>query len=270
MKRALTQAFTKVDEPTVIDLREIKSDMRVPCDNYLKNKNERMKSNKTLALLVGLLPTFLVAQESIQQLSKETDFSIGAGPGYLFGAGTAASTDDFSSSDIGLDIDTAYKHYLLPGIAYNAELLFAFISGNELDARLQNRGYTFKSYVGEASLQFNWQLISFFARKASPIDPYAILGPGIIGAYIPWWEFSDPLRPDATDKLRHKTIGGEIIGGLGIRIKLSHLIGLCFECSYHDCTTDYLDGYHPASSKHSDVYLVSLAKVSYRLYQHGQ
>jgi hypothetical protein len=31
MKRALTQVFTKVDEPTVIDLREIKSDMRVPC-----------------------------------------------------------------------------------------------------------------------------------------------------------------------------------------------------------------------------------------------
>ncbi len=33
MKRACTNALNKADEPTVIDQREIESDMRVPCDN---------------------------------------------------------------------------------------------------------------------------------------------------------------------------------------------------------------------------------------------
>jgi hypothetical protein len=190
------------------------------------------------------------------------------GPAYLFGAGTAAtSNNDFSVSDIGWAVNTAYLHYLASGIAYNTSLLFMFVSGNEVKSRLNYRGYAFKSYIGDVSLQFNFQPILYFSGNVNFIDPYLIIGTGIVGAYVPWWQFSDPLRPDATDKLRHRTVGYEIIGGFGVKLLMTSQINVCFECAYHGCSSDYLDGYHPIDAKHNDVYVVSVIKIAFLLRQ---
>jgi hypothetical protein len=229
-----------------------------------------MKIKATISIIILFVPILLFAQDDTFYERQETDLSFGVGPSYMFGDAATKTgsgfSKDFAPVNVGLAFNLEYKHYWEAGLAYNISLLYSTYKGNENDSRLGYRGYTFSSHVGELSGQIIFEPISYFSENTYPIDPYLIAGVGVVGAYIPSWKFQSAVRPDDTDKLRHNTIGGAFMGGFGIRFPITSKIDARLESMVHYSTTDYLDGYHPIFSKHSDVYIVSLIKISYRLF----
>jgi len=236
----------------------------------------RMKQiNYLIIFILALIPTFSIAQIFSNQSPKNTDLSIAIGPGYLYGDAAAqnvGSTDhsltDFAPVNIGLSIDADYTKYLEPGVAYDIALLYSHFKGDESQSHLGYRGYAFESHMGELSARVLFEPISFLAHERMLFDPYATLGVGVVGAYVPTWSFTaNSDRPNPTDKLHHKTLGASGIGGLGLKFPITPSLDGRLEITFHTTTTDYLDGFHPLASKHNDFFIISLIKISYHLFQ---
>ena len=88
----------------------------------------------------------------------------------------------------------------------------------------------------------------------------------MIGASVSDQTFSPTSgRPNSLDKLSSKALGVNFIAGLGMRFPLNDFLDLRFEGKYHFGTSDYLDGYSPYYSKHPDLIVEGVVKVSYHL-----
>jgi hypothetical protein len=146
--------------------------------------------------------------------------------------------------------------------------LYSHLKGNEAQSHLGYRGYAFESYLGEFSGRVLFEPISFLAHERMLFDPYATLGVGVVGAYVPTWSFkANSGRPNSTDKLRHRTLGVSGIGGLGLKFPITPSLDGRLEITFHPTTTDYLDGFHPLASKYNDSFIICLIKISYHLFQ---
>lgn len=228
----------------------------------------------TIFLLI-FTPTISNAQDFISKSQKGADISIGIGPGYLYGDAAAPninitdhSLTDFAPVNIGIAINVDYAKSLMPGLAYDVALLYSHFKGNEAQSHLSYRGYSFESHMGELSLKAQFEPISFFANERMLLDPYLVLGIGVVGAYVPSWSFAEASnRPNATDQLRHQTFGFSAIGGLGLKFPITPSVDGRLEFTLHTTSTDYLDGFHPKASKYNDFFIISLIKISYRLFQ---
>jgi hypothetical protein len=225
--------------------------------------------------ILALIPTLSTAQNFINSNQKATDLSIAIGPEFMYGdaagaskAGTNKTLNNLAQVSIGLAFNADYIEYLKPGVAYDIALSYSHFNGNETQSSLAYRGYSFESHVGELSAKILFEPVSFLANERMLFDPYATLGVGLVGAYIPHWSFkANSDRPNSTDKLHHKTLGLAGIGGLGLKFPISPSFDVRIEITYHTTTTDYLDGFHPLASKHNDVLILSLIKICYHLSQ---
>jgi hypothetical protein len=224
-----------------------------------------------LAALLGLLPTFAVAQ-GYDFEAHESSIAVGVGIGYMFSDAAATINPhgfflkDFTSQDLGYAATAEYRKYLRAGLAYVVGAEYTNYRGTK-DSTRHPRDYQYLSHVGEISYVLNLELFSFFSQQRIPIDVYGLAGVGVVGAYIPKQSFSPTSgRPNAGDKTSNVGVGVNAIFGVGLRVPLTSLIDLRIEGSYHTGTCDYLDGYLPYYSKHPDLCAVSVVKISFRLF----
>jgi len=238
-----------------------------------------MKKNYFLLSLLLLFSFhFIKAQNFLTKYSSDQAISIAIGPGYLYGDAAAKNISltnhtltDFAPVNVGLSIDADYSRYFVPGLSFDVALLYSHFKGNEADSHLSYRGHAFESHLGELSGKIQFEPISFVEKERMLLDPYVLVGVGVVGAYVPSWKFAkDSGRPNDTDHLKHHTLGFSAIGGIGLKFPIAPSLDGKLEFTFHSTSTDYLDGFHPKASKYNDFFIISLIKISYRLFQHQE
>lgn len=220
----------------------------------------------------------LKAQNFLNKYTSDDAISIAVGPGYLYGDAAAKnvgstnhSLTDFAPVNIGLSFNVDYSRYFVPGLSFDVALLYSHFKGNEADSHLAYRGYAFESHLGELSGKIQFEPVSFIEKERMLLDPYILLGVGVVGAYVPSWKFApNSGRPNDTDILKHQTLGFSTIGGIGLKFPITPGLDGRLEFTFHSTSTDYLDGFHPKASKYNDFFIISLIKISYRIFQHQQ
>lgn len=227
-----------------------------------------------LAIFLCWLPITAVAQ-GYDYDAHEHSIAVGIGMGYMFSDAAATVNPhgiflkDFTAQDVGFVGAVEYRKYLKAGLAYVACVQYTKFKGTK-DSTRHPRDYQYVSHVGEVSYLLNLEFFSFFSQRRIPIDIYGVAGVGGVGAYISSQSFSPTSgRPNAGDKTSRGGIGVNAIAGLGLRLPLTSLIDLRIEGTYHTGTADYLDGYLPYYSKHPDLFVLGVVKVSFRLFDHS-
>ena len=224
-----------------------------------------------LFILIFIGAKFDSAAQGYDYESHEKSISAGIGFGYLFSDAAATYKahglfKDFIQNDVGTILTAEYREYLMAGLAYVANVGFQKYQGTH-DYTRHPRDYKYTSYLGEMSALANLELFSFFSEQRIPIDIYPIGGIGLVGARITNQSFSPTSgRPNAGDKLASSALCFNLIAGLGMRFPITDIIDLRFEGKYHFGTSDYLDGYSPYYSKHPDLIVEGVVKVSYHLW----
>ncbi|MDP4202961.1 MAG: hypothetical protein Q8861_09710 [Bacteroidota bacterium] len=211
-----------------------------------------------------------VSAQGYDYEAHEHSISVGVGYGYMFSDAAATYTahgffKDFIQQDVGTIYTAEYRRYLMAGLAYVANIGLQKYQGTR-DFTRHPRDYKYSAFIGEVSGLVNFEMFSFFSEQRIPIDLYLVGGVGLIGASVSDQSFSPTSgRPNKGDKLSKSGGGINFIAGLGMRFPITKIIDLRFEGKYHFGTSDYLDGYSPYYSKHPDLIVEGVVKVSYHL-----
>jgi hypothetical protein len=224
----------------------------------------------TLVIAVFFGAKWNVSAQGYDYQAHEHSISVGVGYGYMFSDAAATMNShgffkDFIQQDAGKIYTIEYRKYLMAGLAYVVNLGVQRYQGSR-DYTRHLRDYQYSATIGEASLLANLDIFSFFSAQRIPMDAYLVGGVGMIGAKISNQSFSPTSgRPNKGDKLSRVGGGLNFIGGFGLRFPITSFVDLRFEGKYHFGTSDYLDGYSPAASKHPDLIVESVVKISYHL-----
>ncbi|MBP1639088.1 MAG: hypothetical protein H6Q17_671 [Bacteroidetes bacterium] len=202
--------------------------------------------------------------------AHERSISVGVGYGYMFSDAAATLKSqgllkDFVQQDAGTIYTIEYRKYLMAGVAYVLNLGVQKYQGSH-DYTRHMRDYQYSSTIGEVSALVNLDIFSFFSAQRIPMDTYLVGGVGLMGAKLSDQSFSPASgRPNMGDKLAKKGGGFNFIAGFGLRFPIVSFIDLRLEGKYYIGYSDYLDGYSPAASKHPDLIVEGVVKISYHL-----
>ncbi len=202
--------------------------------------------------------------------AHERSISVGVGYGYMFSDAAATQKShglfkDFIQQDAGSIYTVEYRQYLMAGLAYVVNLGLQKYQGTH-DYTRHLRDYQYSSTIGEASALANLDIYSFFSAQRISMDTYLIGGVGLLAAKLSNQSFSPASgRPSKGDRLAKEGGGFNFIAGFGLRFPIVSFLDVRFEGKYYFGSSDYLDGYSPAASKHPDLVVEGVVKISYHL-----
>ncbi len=234
-----------------------------------------MRSWRNVKIITLVIAIFLGTMSSLSAQgydyeAHERSISVGVGYGYMFSDAAATQKShglfkDFIQQDAGSIYTVEYRQYIMSGLAYVINLGVQKYQGTH-DYTRHSRDYQYSSTIGEVSALANLDIFSFFSTQRIPMDTYLVGGVGLMGAQLSNQSFSPASgRPNKGDRLAKKGGGFNFIAGFGLRFPIVSFLDLRLEGKYYFGSSDYLDGYSPITSKHPDLIVEGVLKISYHL-----
>ena len=136
----------------------------------------------------------------------------------------------------------------------------------------QTRGFSFNSPLTEVSAQAEWHSIkldrSFAIDTDDPFLSFYGFGGAGVSLFDPKTDFNEP-NPIVDDVSIDKNAKfsksvPSMMGGAGVRMRLTDQLGIGFEIGGRKIFSDYLDGISKLSGPATDYYFFNTLTVSYR------
>lgn len=180
-----------------------------------------------------------VGQVSIVKNYKASEIFGGIGSTHYFGdvGGPSGTHTGFSAlvDNFGLDLEQTkyggiigYRYIRNNKIAFSAQLAPLLISGSDVNSRLELRGYSFYTYVVEASARVEW----FISDRVTGLAPYAFAGLGGIAYNV---------KDMANQVWSGITFGNNFHLGMGFRLPSRSRFTHAIEVGFRYCSQDDID-----------------------------
>ncbi len=239
-----------------------------------------MNNARAIVLLVLLVILPGVTQAQRWKL-RRYEAIFGAGTSNFFGdiGGTSDKNNLLGFRDIQLQytrpaIDLGLRYKLTGNMAVKFNMIFGTVAGNDLNSRNDARNFAFHSTIFEPTLQFEYYIIpeargyssaALFTRRGminNYTKFYAYIFGGVGGVFF---------NPKPLDNFKTRFVdnfskfGAAFPVGAGIKYSIDARWSLGLELGRRFTTTDYIDGYTSAFSKHKDTYYFGILSAIYKV-----
>ena len=167
------------------------------------------------------------------------------------------------------------RYYLTSSFAIRGQLMIGQIYGDEkkypASTYRQTRGFSFTSPITEIGAQVEWHAIKLdkgfqFESDDPFISAYGFGGLGLT-MFKPNTDYNEPnpiIDDVSIDKFAvYKKNTTSLIGGVGVKLKLTDQLGIGGEFGFRKAFTDYLDGISKLSGKAKDYYYIGGLTLSW-------
>lgn len=180
-----------------------------------------------------------VGQVIIAENYKASEIFVGIGSTHYFGdvGGPSGTHTGFSAlvDNFGLDLEQTkyggiigYRYIRNDNIAFSAQLAPLLIAGSDVNSRLESRGYSFFTYVVEASARVEW----FISNRVNGLAPYVFAGLGGIAYNV---------KDRANQVWSGTSFGNNFHLGMGIRLPSRSKFTHALEIGFRYCSQDDID-----------------------------
>ncbi len=228
-------------------------------------------------ILLMVLPQQLMAQR--WRLMRWEGIA-GVGTANYFGDIGGAMDDNNAAGFKDLEITStrpsfqlAMRYRVLQDVAVKANLMFAFLNGNDENSKNESRGLSFSTFLFEPSIQGEYYIIpeerknrtaALYNRRGmvnnySQIALYVFAGVG--GTYFKSNLEADPALVSGLDPENFALV---FPGGLGLKYIINDTWTAGFELGARYTLTDYIDGYTSDYSSHNDIYYFGVFNATYK------
>lgn len=153
-----------------------------------------------------------------------------------------------------------FRNTLPSNFGYKATLQYGSYSGADKNHNVHKDGYySYQSKTLELSVRGEYSVrFGLKYDKNTPNTLYGFAGLGVLNSNVKFPVGSPQGSPNNTS-------GVALIGG-GYRYYLTDQVSIGSELEFHYSSNDYLDGYHPITSKRNDVLVGISFTLAYRIF----
>lgn len=184
--------------------------------------------------------------------------------------------EDITFRDTRPSIYAAARFKIRPNYSTKLALIYGYGKTEDFDgSRNEHRQFLSQTHLVELSGHFEyyfiqetkrWRSAAMFNRRGmlnnySTISAYVFGG---IGLTKYWTTLEREPRPTDTYDDRNKFIPSFPLG-VGLKYILSDKWMIGYEIGGRYTFSDYIDGFKPEASKHSDIYWISAININYRI-----
>ena len=208
-----------------------------------------------LLLFLMAVPVWLSGQESNLRLFRFFEVYGGIGTSHYFGDIGGASTrwpgfldkiDNFRDFDLletRVSLSGGARYIFNRSFAVSGQLAPIWLSGDDAGSIHHDRGWSFNTYMLEASGQFEY----YWLRKHSGFNPYFLAGFGATARY------TVAYYPHLSTAFY---TGNVILGGFGFRLSNNKAWTHSAELAYHHALSDYIEMFNGQTGKNDGYYTV--------------
>ncbi len=194
--------------------------------------------------------------------------------GGFSGTNTAMGFKDIQLEYSRPSIVLGLRYKLDSDMALKFNMVYGFVTANDVGSRNDARNYAFSSTIFEPSLQFEYYLLSegrglassALFNKRGMVNNYSrfyiyVFG-GLGGVFFnpkPQEDFETVFEDNFTK------FGAVIPVGLGLKLSIDANWSLGLELGRRFTTTDFIDGYTSKFSDHKDTYYIGVFNVIYKI-----
>jgi len=153
-----------------------------------------------------------------------------------------------------------FRHSFPSNFGYRASLYYGDYSGADKTHNEHKDGYySYNSKILEFSVRGEYSIhFGLKYDKNTPNTLYGFAGLGVLNSAVKF--------PVGSPQGRANNISGVGILGGGYRYYLTDQVSIGTELEFHYSSNDYVDGYHPITSKNNDVLVGVSFTLAYKIF----
>ena len=153
-----------------------------------------------------------------------------------------------------------FKQTLSERFSYKIGLTYGNYSGADIPSRRHTDGfysYTINAIQFSVRTEYAYRFGLKYG-KGTPFSLYGFIGAGLLNSNVTF--------PTDARQGKPTSLGGVGIMGIGYQYRINQRYSIGSELEWNYSTNDYLEGYHPPTSKFNDVLVGISFVVAYRIF----